>query len=185
MIIGRDMLSELGIDLRFSDNVVKWNGQEIDFRPDYDDIYDQNHRVPWERITQVRVEFKFWRLPLGSVHTKFSNFIGSYFNTNLTLGRTPIITILVFVFAESNSTIHNFESAGLDAGSSADPYGDEIGFQEYLQNHATDVAPSALEDCVRKYLQVNTSDAAAPGSRGPTVNGNGEKLICMPMFLEN
>ena len=41
MIIGRDMLSELGINLRFSDNVVEWNGQELDFHPDdlEDDIY--------------------------------------------------------------------------------------------------------------------------------------------------
>jgi hypothetical protein len=29
MIIGRDMLTDLGIDIRFSDNVIGWDGAEM------------------------------------------------------------------------------------------------------------------------------------------------------------
>jgi hypothetical protein len=29
MIIGRDMLTDLGIDIRFSDNVISWDGAEM------------------------------------------------------------------------------------------------------------------------------------------------------------
>ena len=41
MILGRDLLDDLGIDLRFSDNVIEWDGQECDFRPEghHDDLY--------------------------------------------------------------------------------------------------------------------------------------------------
>ena len=33
MIIGRDVMSFLGIDIRFSDRVVTWNGSELPFKP--------------------------------------------------------------------------------------------------------------------------------------------------------
>ena len=32
MIIGRDMLQDLGIDIRFSDNTIVWDGQEMPFK---------------------------------------------------------------------------------------------------------------------------------------------------------
>ena len=47
VIIGRDMLDDLGINLRFSDNVIEWDEQEVDFRPEgTDEDFYAATRIP-------------------------------------------------------------------------------------------------------------------------------------------
>ena len=44
MILGRDVMSLLGIDILFSQKVVTWNGNELPFKPDSADV-DKDYHV--------------------------------------------------------------------------------------------------------------------------------------------
>ena len=57
MIIGRDILEDLGIDIRFSTQTIEWDGAEIPFRDvtsDWESFYIQDSNAVQEQVDRVK-----------------------------------------------------------------------------------------------------------------------------------